>query len=491
MLSEVKVMEILETYDLTGSFRSTAALCGVDHHTVRRYVAARAAGLDPAASIGRPAVTDPFCDKIAEWIERSRGRVRADVVHRKLGAMGYVGSERTTRRVVARLKTEYVTAHHRVYKPWVTEPGLWLQFDYGTGPLVAGRATTLFCAWLAWSRFRVVLALSDKTLPSLAGALDRTFRILGGVPTYLLTDNERTVTTRHVAGLAVRNREMVGVAHYYGTSVHTCVVADPESKGGTEATVRIAKADVLPRPDNLVATYSDFASLEAACDEATIRFNTRVHRETNERPVDRMDRERPELHAVPASPYSVAFGETRAVSWSSLVSFAGARYSVPHELCDDVVYVRRSGEEIVITASDERGAREVARHRIAERGRMVLVDGHYPPRRSTPEREPRATTPLESAFLALGDGARRYVAEAAVGGERHITEAMTEALVLTSSSTPGAVDEALGIAALAGRFAPGDLTSILASRRTPLRRIGEDHSLQPGTSGWAILGEGA
>lgn len=35
MLSEEEAMEILETYDLTRSFRSTAALCGVDYHTVR------------------------------------------------------------------------------------------------------------------------------------------------------------------------------------------------------------------------------------------------------------------------------------------------------------------------------------------------------------------------------------------------------------------------------------------------------------------------
>lgn len=104
MLVEEKIMEVLEVYDLTKSFRSTAALCGVDHHTVRRYVAARAAGLDPAKTIARPKVSDPYADKIVEWIDRSQGRVRADVVHRKLEAMGYRGSERTTRRVVAVLK---------------------------------------------------------------------------------------------------------------------------------------------------------------------------------------------------------------------------------------------------------------------------------------------------------------------------------------------------------------------------------------------------
>ena len=31
-------MEILEAYDLTGSFRTAAKLCGCDHHTVVRYV---------------------------------------------------------------------------------------------------------------------------------------------------------------------------------------------------------------------------------------------------------------------------------------------------------------------------------------------------------------------------------------------------------------------------------------------------------------------
>jgi transposase len=488
MLSEEKVMEILETFDLTGSLRATAKLCGVDHHTVKRYVEARAQGLDPTTTFARPELTDPYLTKIAEWLERSHGQVRADVVHRKLVAMGFEGSERTTRRVVARMKEEYVHAHHRVYKPWVTEPGLWLQFDYGDGPSVAGRHTILFCAWLAWSRFRVVFPLWDKTLPSLAAALDRTFRALGGVPTYLLTDNEKTVTTRHVAGLAVRNRELLGVAHYYGVAAHTCVVADPESKGGTEATVRIAKADVLPRPDNLVGEYSSFAALEVACDEATERFNGRVHRETGERPADRLVREQAMLHQVPEAPYSMAFGETRRVSWSSLVSFGGARYSVPHELCDDVVYVRRSGDEIVICAADAHGAREVARHPVQPPGRMALHDAHYPDRRATPERAPRPKTRQEREFLALGPGAERFLIEAAAGGERRIEDKMTEALLCAAEVGAGAVDEALSLCASLGRFADGDITSILTARGGTRRRIGEDHSLQPGTAGWSAIG---
>ena len=237
MYSKEKILEILEAYDLTKSFRSAAALTGCDHHTVARYVAARAAGLDPSEGTDRPTLSEPFVDKIHEWVDRSDGRIRADVVHEKLEAMGYPGSERTTRRVVAVVKEQWRRSSHRVYMPWITEPGLWLQWDYAAGPMLAGQRIVLFVAWLAWSRFRVVVPLRDRTMPSVIAALDATFRRLGGAPTFALTDNEKTVTDRHIAGIAVRNPQIVAVAHYYGLTIATCVPADPESKGGSESTV--------------------------------------------------------------------------------------------------------------------------------------------------------------------------------------------------------------------------------------------------------------
>jgi hypothetical protein len=50
MLSEGQIVEVLEAFDLTGSLRSAAQLCGVDHHTMRRYVQARDAGLEPTST---------------------------------------------------------------------------------------------------------------------------------------------------------------------------------------------------------------------------------------------------------------------------------------------------------------------------------------------------------------------------------------------------------------------------------------------------------
>jgi hypothetical protein len=149
---------------------------------------------------------------------------------------------------LAEIKSQWRLGNTRVHRPWITEPGLWLQYDFADGPMVAGRRVVLLVAWLAWSRYRVVIALRDRTAPSVFAGLDRIFRILGGAPTYLLTDNEKTVTTGHIAGVPVRNRAAVTFGRYYGISVLTCEPADPASKSGVENAVKLAKADIVPQP---------------------------------------------------------------------------------------------------------------------------------------------------------------------------------------------------------------------------------------------------
>src|SRR6266852_405166 len=111
-----EIMEILAAYDLTGSFRDAAALVGCDHHTVARYVRARDAGQVSTALQRRDQRIDPFREKVEEWVDTSHGRVRADVAHRKLEAMGYDGSERTTRRALAEANIRARIAPHAAHR---------------------------------------------------------------------------------------------------------------------------------------------------------------------------------------------------------------------------------------------------------------------------------------------------------------------------------------------------------------------------------------
>lgn len=492
-------MEILDAYDLTGSFRDAAELAGCSHHTVKSYVDARAAGGEVAGRrVQRSQVIDPYLGKVEEWVERSKGKVRADHVHAKLVWLGYTGSERTTRRAVAKARAAYRVGNRRVHRPWVTEPGMWLQYDYGEGPVVDGARTVLFVAWLAWSRFRVVLALRDKTLPSVFAALDVTFRRLGGVPTYVLTDNEKTVTVEHIAGIPVRNPQLVDWARHYAVVVHTCVPADPASKGGTESSVKLAKADLVPTEANLLEAYDTLADLQDACEAFSEGVNTRAHRVTRRPPVEMLAEERLRLHPVATVPFTIAFGTTRVVPpHTPMVTFEHGQYSVPHRLCGATVWVRVHGrgaeEQVVITHLGQGGPLEVARHHRATPGSPRLQDEHFPPAPAgAVGRSPRAKSVGDTEFLALGEGAHLWLVEAAAAGTTKMRVKMAAAVELARLFNPTDVDWALGHAAVHGRFAEADVASILdhhRARPNPARQhAGEDRSLTQGTGGWAAYG---
>jgi transposase len=490
-----EVMEILEAYDLTGTLRGAAELVGCDHKTVAHWVRAReeAGGGPPAPVRPRPRV-GRFAEKIEEWVDRSRGRIRADVAHQRLVAMGYMGSERTTRRAVADAKRRWRAEHGRRTRPWVVEPGLWMQWDYGDGPTVAGRSTVLFCAWLAWSRFRVVLPLWDRTMASVVMGLDRALRCFGGAPTYALTDNERTVSIGHVCGLAVRNPQIVSVGRHYGLTIATCVPADPESKGGSEATVRIARADLVPTDHNLRGEYEDFAELERACEAFCERVNAREHRITRRAPAVMLAEERERLHRLPEVPHTVCFGQTRRVCRQSTISVGGAIYSVPSRLVDERVWARVDGSELVVVHADgPEGPREVARHELTTPGRPSIQEQHYPPRPAGAlERTPRPRSTEEQAFLAIGPAAERWLTCAAAAGTTRLRRKIAEAVDLAKLHGAGEVDDALAVAAHAGRFGEGDLAALLAHRDARViefpARASEHQSLQRSTRSWEGFG---
>ena len=80
MKSAEEIMEILEGFDLTASYRDAAELAGCSPNTVANWVAQRDAGtLVPGRAARRPSVIDEFLPKIEELVERSEGKIRADV----------------------------------------------------------------------------------------------------------------------------------------------------------------------------------------------------------------------------------------------------------------------------------------------------------------------------------------------------------------------------------------------------------------------------
>ena len=276
-----------------------------------------------------------------------------------------------------------------------------------------------------------------RALGSLTACLDRALRIIGGAPAYLLTDNAKTVTVEHVAGIPVRHPDMVALGRHYGCTVQTCRPFDPESKGGTEATVKIAKADLVPAEANLREEYASFAELEADCEAWCERVNGRVHRESAAVPAQRLAAERAHLHPLPAEPYVLALGEERLVNEDQTVRFGSVRYSTPPG---------HAGQPGVVP-----GARQRAGHRGPRRQRRPGRDRPPPPVHARAIRGsatsttriiragtgrgspgPRPRTAAEVAFLGLGEGAARWLTEAAAAGAQRVRSKMARAVELAA-----------------------------------------------------------
>jgi hypothetical protein len=257
----------------------------------------------------------------------------------------------------------------------------------------------------------------------------------------------------------------------------------------------VAKADLMPTDHNLRDEYTDWAALERACEQFMADVNTRPHRATREAPVILLAREHEHLHRLPRVGHTLCFGQTRKVDRQSTVSIGDAIYSVPHELIGERVWVRADGHELIVVRVDQtQGPREVARHELTTPGRPSINDKHYPPRPAGAlERKPRARSAEEREFLQIGEGAQRWLKRAAAEGTQRIRRKMAEAVDLSKLHGSGPVNEALERCAAYGRFADGDLASILVHQQTaavtPLpTRASEDASLQRSTRSWEGFG---
>jgi hypothetical protein len=264
-----------------------------------------------------------------------------------------------------------------------------------------------------------------------------------------------------------------------------------------EATVKIAKRDLVPTTANLRDDYSSFTELADAAGAFCDKVNARAHRETGRAPIEMLAEERAWLHVLPAGPHTAGLGETRRVDDDQTIRWGSVRYSTPDGHQGAEVWCRVVGDELVVVGDiADRGLTEIARHELSTPGRPRIVDEHYPhhpagngPKPPTPK--PRSDG--ERAFLALGIGAERWLIEAAATGTQRVRSKMAHAVELAALVGTDAVDDALGLAAVAGRFHDGDLASILdhlAAGRTSLEVVLADdaQSAQPGTREWKDLG---
>lgn len=456
MLTARKTMDVVAAYKDVGTYRGAAEICGVDPKTVKRKVAAHEAGrLDEerAARAPVPRNTDVARALVAQRVDATKAKITAKRLLVEARAVGYAGSARNFRRLVAAEKKKWRARNGRQRRPAVWTPGDALVIDWGKLP---GTEILVFCAVLAWSRIRFVRFARDETAATTFAMLAECFEALGGVPAKVLADRMGCLKAGGVAGVVIPTPDYVRFATHYGFSPDFCHPADPASKGIVENLVGYAKRDV-PTPD----VDSDLVSWNEAAVEWCAERNGIEHSETCAVPVDRLAVEAGLLRPLPSARPRIGRCEIRKVDKLSTIRVASARYSVPSTLVGERVEAVTYDGVVRIYRLDT--AELVATHDQLAPGESSILDEHYPTPRKPPSRGPRARTETERTFLALGEHADAFIRAGAAAG---MTMLPKEIEIIVAELLPAhgeiAVTRALERAVRFSRFRAGDVRSILA-----------------------------
>jgi transposase len=443
-------MDIQSAYREVGTYRGAAEICGVTHKTVKRVVEASLRDEpDPAVAHNYDAVTDLVTERVA----RTKGRISAKRLLPVAVAAGYSGSARNFRRLVACEKAAFATEHHRGRRPATWAPGEHLVFDWGEiGPLY------VFCAVMAWSRWRFVAFAADLGAETTMTLLAECFESLGGVPRVALTDRMGCLKGGTVAGVVIPTAAYVRFAAHYGFSPDFCEGADPESKGIVENLVGYVKSDLMI-PEELVV--ADLASANAHGAAWCTEVNAQVHSEICAVPAERLETERQLLGPLPSLRPAIAKTVMRKVDRLSCVRFGSARYSVPNALIGADVAVAVTHGQLEVLA----GGELVASHPVVAPGEVSLDDDHYGGPRPALRRAVRAKTADEKEFLSLGEVAGSFIRGAASSGVTALAGDLCELVGMRAAHGDEALIAALGRAAAFGRFRAHDVRSILAAGR--------------------------
>jgi transposase len=450
-------MDIIAAYREVGTYRGAAEMCGTTAKTVKRVIARHEAGGAAPPRRARERNYASVAELVAKKVKVTEGRISAKRLLPVARAAGYAGSARNFRRLVAAAKADWRRTHHRGRRPGVWAPGETLVIDWG-----AEGGLHLFCAVLAWSRFRFVRFAADETAETTFGLLAECLEALGGVPKVVLADRMACLKGGVVANRVIPTPDYVRFATHYGFRPDFCEAHDPESKGIVENLVGYAKSDLLvPLMLRIGLPFGDVTVANDAAHTWCGEVNAAAHSEIAAVPAQRLVTERGLLGPLPSLRAPIGKVVTRKVDRLSCVRFGSARYSVPTRLIGSTVRLQAGDGRLLVAEIDT--AEVVAEHALVAPGEASVLDEHYGRPRPAPRRTVRAKTVAEKRFLALGPVAEAFIAGAAAAGHIRLGAELDELVGLEAAHGRDALVAALERAVAFGRWRAADVRSILAA----------------------------
>jgi hypothetical protein len=343
----------------------------------------------------------------------------------------------------------------------VWSPGEYLVIDWAE----AAPGLFVFCAVLAFSRWRFVRFATDQRASTTLALIAEAMAAIGGVPARVLADRMGCLKAGVVANVVVPTPDYVRLASHYGFAPDFCHGADPQSKGIVENLCGYAQRDLavpLLTEAAITGTPVDVRAANTAAAAWCGEVNALVHSEICAVPDERLVIERDLLGPLPSLRLQVgAPSVIRKVDRLSCVRYASARYSVPTRLIGTTVAVVLDHGAVCIV--EPATGVMVAEHELAAPGTASICDTHYDGPRPAPQRAPRPKTRTEQRFCALGEDAQAFLVGAAAIGNTRLGAELEILLGLAAAHGEDALVAALRRAVAFRRFRAADVRSILAA----------------------------
>jgi transposase len=340
---------------------------GLDRETVAKW---RGSGAPGPIARDRGSKLDDYREYLAGRLEEFP-ELTATVLFREVRAKGYEGGYERVKIFCRERRGERPVEGTARFE---TGPGEqaqadWLESSHYVEHEGRRRRLCAFIYVLGFSRWSYLEFTVSESQAQLFAAMERAFREAGGVPAAIVVDNLRAAVLRHGPDEIVFNPAFLAFAEHWGFEPIAAAQGRGQTKGKVEAGVKYVKRNCLAgqRPP----TLSD-AQRHGRWWRETV-CNVREHGTVHERPVDRLERERPFLRSLTDSPFSYRPQLQRRVYLDFTVRWQDNFYEVPMRYAGKLVHCQEVGEQLSVVAGKE----EIARHDLLEGvGRTAHLPDH-------------------------------------------------------------------------------------------------------------------
>jgi len=263
---------------------------------------------------------------------------------------GYSGSYLTVNNFVKGHKEAEIK---RATIRFETSPGLQAQVDWKEKVTMINKngevfEVNIFLIVLGYSRLKFIKLTTNKTQPVLFECMFESFEHFKGIPKEILFDNMATVVDRENSTFknVTLNTKFKAFAKDAGFEPITCRPYRAQTKGKVETLAKLV--------DRLKVYNEEFVTFEDL-DNIVNKFNEDINQEvsqaTNEKPIDRFEKEKEYLIPLPPSECLLSYfcqEKEYKVTVESMIRYKGKKYSVPIRFIGNYLTVSETEDEINI-----------------------------------------------------------------------------------------------------------------------------------------------